>query len=516
MNINQMFSMFNSSDMKEIDKWKDPMLVHMADALVFNKKMRTDLSRLYDSDKHRFYKKAKESTAYNIDLVNQVGLDKEIHIKKAIGLILCAEEDPALLKKLIDIIKKYYFRVYQSYKNASIEIIDQIFNDLLKNNASNIEMKACQFILMFFIKYAKERKIGLFDQVYLSIITEEIEFTEKHSFIKMDTSKKIEEKKSLIDGILERINCNIGDIKSAEDIFSSSNKEISDYGQMMTVLFDFEKMSISNIINHIDLTDHDIKEIILAYTLKYNDKNLERSTNVLINGIFIKSLIKAYKEVKQLYFENNKETLYLEMQLYKDKIKELTEVNKNLSEKLEKIENEHRAIEEKLIKSHLTELSNVKKGNGEIISALNKEVKQLKKQLEKQSLNNSELFALRETLFNLEKEVNTPYKTDTNLSDLIKDKKVLIIGGRDDLKKKMKDKYGEISVIDGFNESFDTRIINNVDIVFFYVGSMSHAVYYKAINTIRKNNTPFHYIGKTNIDLVESEMSEELMKISNF
>ena len=204
------------------------------------------------------------------------------------------------------------------------------------------------------------------------------------------------------------------------------------------------------------------------------------------------------------------------MQLYEDKIKGITEVNKNLSEKLEKIENDHREKEEKLIKSHLTELSNVKKGNGEIISALNKEIKQLKKQLEKQSLNNSELFALRETLFNIEKEVNTPYKTDTNLSDLIKDKKVLIIGGRDDLKKKMKDKHGEISVIDGFNESFDTRIINNVDIVFFYVGSMNHAVYYKAINTIRKNNTPFHYIGKTNIDLIECEMAEELMKISNF
>ncbi|UZQ52402.1 hypothetical protein [Clostridium kluyveri] len=515
MNINQILSMLNPIDVQETDKFKDVHLVHMADALVFNKKMRTDLSRLYDSDKYRFYKKAKESTAYNIDLVTQVALDKEIHIKKSIGLILCAEEDPDLLKKLIDIVKKYYFKVYQAYKNASLEIMAELSIDLLRSCTDNIGFKAYQFILMFLIKYAKERPENFIDQIFLRAIAQDVEFAEKHSVIKMDTPKKIEEKETLIDGILERINCNKGNIKSAEDILYCSNKEIADYGQMMAVLFDFEKMSISNMLNHIELTDHDIKEIILAYTLKYNDKNLERSTNVLLNGILIKSLIKAYKEVKRLYFENNKETLYLEMQLYEDKIKELTEENKNLSEKLKKIENEHRAIEEKLIQSHSTELSNVKKGNGETISALNKEIKQLKKQLEKQSLNNSELFALRETLFNIEKEEDTPYKTDINLSDILKDKKVLVIGGRDELRKKIKDKYEEISVIDGFNESFDTRIINSMDIVFFYVGSMSHAVYYKAISAIRKNNTPFHYIGKTNIDLIECEMAEELAKVCN-
>lgn len=353
MNINQMFSMFNSSDMEETDELRDVYLVHMAHALVFNKKMRTDLSILYDSNKYRFYKKAKESAAYNIDFVTQVGLDKEIHIKKALGLILCAEEDAVLLKKLINIVKKYYFKLYQAYKNESKEAVEEIFDELEENDAREIEYNAYTFILSFFIKYANERKNeSLFDQLYLDIITKDVEFTEKYSFIKVDTSEEIKDRAFLIDGILKRISEHKGNIKSVEDMIPSSNQEISDYGQMMTMLFDFEKMSISDILNHIELTDHDIREIILAYTLKYNDINLEKSTNVLINGIFIKSLIKAYKEVKKLYFENSKETLYLEMQLYEDKIKELTEVNKNLSKKLEKIESEHRTKEEKLIQKH--------------------------------------------------------------------------------------------------------------------------------------------------------------------
>lgn len=39
---------------------------------------------------------------------------------------------------------------------------------------------------------------------------------------------------------------------------------------------------------------------------------------------------------------------------------------------------------------------------------------------------------------------------------------------------------------------------------------MNHSTYYKAINFIRTNNLNFGYIGKTNIDLVEQEIIEEL------
>ena len=51
-----------------------------------------------------------------------------------------------------------------------------------------------------------------------------------------------------------------------------------------------------------------------------------------------------------------------------------------------------------------------------------------------------------------------------------------------------------------------------VDYVFFFTGHMSHATYYKAINYIRLNQIPFGYIGKTNLDLVELELIDELEK----
>ena len=41
---------------------------------------------------------------------------------------------------------------------------------------------------------------------------------------------------------------------------------------------------------------------------------------------------------------------------------------------------------------------------------------------------------------------------------------------------------------------------------------MDHATYYRAINFIRSHEIKFGYIGKTNMDLVEDELIDELGK----
>ncbi len=80
------------------------------------------------------------------------------------------------------------------------------------------------------------------------------------------------------------------------------------------------------------------------------------------------------------------------------------------------------------------------------------------------------------------------------------------------MEKKIKEKYPELYTLDGFTESFDTNILINMDFIFFYVGCMNHATYQKAVNVLKNNKIPYKYIGKTNIDLVEKEMIEELDK----
>ncbi len=113
-------------------------------------------------------------------------------------------------------------------------------------------------------------------------------------------------------------------------------------------------------------------------------------------------------------------------------------------------------------------------------------------------------------------EIENDYKYEDgkkSLTNIIKNKRILIIGGIPEWRKKIKKKYDELLTLDGLKPNFDIRTLKNIDYIFFNVGSMNHATYYRVINYIRTNSIPFGYIGRTNTELIESEMIRELENI---
>ena len=76
----------------------------------------------------------------------------------------------------------------------------------------------------------------------------------------------------------------------------------------------------------------------------------------------------------------------------------------------------------------------------------------------------------------------------------------------------MEAKSPTILTEDGFNDKIELRSYGEVDFVLFYSSYMSHKTYYKTVDFIRANDIPAGYIGRTNIDLVEFEIAEELNK----
>ncbi|KLU63847.1 hypothetical protein DEAC_c42120 [Desulfosporosinus acididurans] len=89
-------------------------------------------------------------------------------------------------------------------------------------------------------------------------------------------------------------------------------------------------------------------------------------------------------------------------------------------------------------------------------------------------------------------------------------KKHLIIGATQEWRKRLKDKFPTILTMDGFNDKIEFRSFGGIDFVLFYTGYMSHKTYYKIVDFLRENNIPLGYIGKTNIDLVECEIVEQV------
>lgn len=476
---------------------------HIAEAFAHDKRVFKDLDKLYEKHKFSAYKLAKNSNAYNHIVITQGSIEMEVYRKKALGLILVAEKDAELSEELFNIIKKYFNDLYE------VVIKDKDILGFLNKKSTEIPVveKSYKYLALYLSRkvITNNENIPINYACFLSYMQELIVFTSNIDDLSIKKSKLINENKDLIESIHKRISDNKGNYTRYEDIYNGKDIEIKRYERIMAGIFDVEGFSISKLLNSVPLTQEDLNEIILTYTFIYKDKNLERTTNLLINGIIIVSLLKAYKIVKEEYFKNNKETLYLELSKLEDTIKlletknaELITLNQNLNNKVI-IFDRSLNNEIKKLKNQYTEENNVLK---------NKNLK-LEKELEEEKKNKVELNELRNMLFKIESNYE-PRRAGIDLGDILKDKNIFIIGGASDWRKRIKEKYSNISTLDGFVETFDTKILSNADIVFFSVGFMNHATYYKAINYIKGKNIPFRFIWKTNIELAESEIAEEL------
>jgi len=146
------------------------------------------------------------------------------------------------------------------------------------------------------------------------------------------------------------------------------------------------------------------------------------------------------------------------------------------------------------------------------ISLLRAQIAELEKELAAEREKVDELNRLREFAFSIHSGSDIP-DTKVSLEDLIAGKKIFIFGGHINWRNKMKAAYPTLNVLDGHQTSFDERMLLDADMVLFNTGNMSHTLYYKVMDVLRKNEIPFDYIGKYwNAELLEREMAEVLQK----
>ena len=101
-----------------------------------------------------------------------------------------------------------------------------------------------------------------------------------------------------------------------------------------------------------------------------------------------------------------------------------------------------------------------------------------------------------------------------DVAELIKGKNIYIFGGHINWRTRLKSNYPSLNIMDGHNPSFDEQQLLNADIVLLNTSNMSHALYYKVIEVLRKNKIRFDYLGKyINQNLLEQEIAEILKRI---
>lgn len=183
----------------------------------------------------------------------------------------------------------------------------------------------------------------------------------------------------------------------------------------------------------------------------------------------------------------------------------LQKINLTLSSEMERINEENEKLKSKIkiIKSDL------ESQYCSIIKGYKDENENLKSLLNDAEIKNYEVDRLREFIFQF--QCDGRINESESINKLIEEHTIIIIGGNENWRKKVKDIYPQIRTLDS-NLTFELSILDSYDFIFFNVYGLSHAAYYRAINYIRKRNLKYDFIYATNLEIMSKEIYKKINK----
>lgn len=485
-------------------KWdiiRNYIFANISLSLASNNEMKKDINKLYMEDKLKYYNASINSTGIDHIIMMQGTLEQEIYARRVLGILLIAEIDHNLRSKVLKILRKYNPIIYSAVKKHDKE---KLKNRYMKMDiiSRNIEVRFDAAIYFYFAVY---RSSELVDQGFIISILNDIEDFEFGSLMTQNIEDELEKYKSEIQEIKALIKREYGKISNYKDIINNDNEYIKKLGYLLENLFIINKLNINHIFRDSEFLNVD--KIILSYirTEKETDKKLIIQS--IVNGIFMQCLINEYKNSRNLYFKNNEEALFFELNTLEKKLNSAENENRIIKFKHEDL-SKQKSLYDKNLNYEINRLNNIHKIE---MKNMEDKIKSLENNLLEERVNRVEIESLREYELNVNSE-HVPCDSDKPLSYYIENKKILIIGGDKEWRRKFRSKYPEIRTLNGFNENFDISILNNSDHIFFYTKYMNHPTFYKAMNFIKLNQCKFGYIGKTNMDFVEQEIIEKISK----
>lgn len=145
------------------------------------------------------------------------------------------------------------------------------------------------------------------------------------------------------------------------------------------------------------------------------------------------------------------------------------------------------------------------------ISSLNKQLIEKDHEIEELKSNQDELFKLRNLIFSMQQDEQKHTDESVDISSLIKDKNIVIIGGHIHTRDKLKQKYPSLKIL-AQSSHINTAVLVNADHVFLYYKFMTHDMYNRAISVLSRNNILWDYIPYTNLEKSEQVISEILIE----
>lgn len=485
------------------------LIPYMSYAIGKNANLYTIIDNIY-REKATYYKQLADESKYNsYRLINEGTIQTDEYSKKALGIILSAiqgnQDDIENINKIIMNGWKY---VYTYVVNKNTIDVDDFMQKFIKkykglSNITDTELLDSVLVLLFYIlnlnKDIKEES-GAY-KVALEYFSNYIEVIEKYNINAIFKAIKQDKEASKNFNKLKKAALKYIGIDSVSFIKISTSPKLKYLYETLSMVLELEGYDVE-IMNLVKFKDKDFEEVLLLYyiisTNNTNDdkeiliKNIKLTDDMIKNIDFtnfpmflcsmmiVKIVLKLYTEAKEYYFRKSSDSLLLEKEIMKKEIDVLNNEINIYKQKIALLENE---IKEKEL-----------------------EIKRLNNENKEKEYNKNELIALREMLFELEskdekdEEETIDYKRNNKKLD---NEKILIIGGINkwgqQIISELADKYNCDAIhISNDNINFDAKLLTSYRHIFIIVKSISHAMYYKIINSIGEENKIYFvpYINK--------------------
>lgn len=481
---------------------RDHMLTAVAQALSGNEVSAHKINSVYN-DNIAFYKEILNCSTIKHLHLSQGRLASDIAVRKALAVLLAAEASIKLRETIFKLIQNHFPDLYKAAKRQDMHPLKKLYSDI-------------QYFLVSPQAYT-DRSLYLYISLYrssvpidlevLDIILQNIYSFELVSPMNLDFIEECKENKEHISRLKRNFINDTGQFAAINKLRQTNDPQIKYMFSLMENIFCINHLSIDSV-----LKEHFPPKPELLCLAAINAENSEKYTDSasLFYSFFLDAMLDEYNQAKNIYInssdpdpmqnktallEKEKDHLQLQADKYKAKISDLQNL---LNDNVLQRKNDLLAVKKKM------HVSLVKK---------DQTIASLKMELEQEQKYRLELNKLRELMFDIDNgEKQMSNTTTKSLVETVKGKKIFIIGGAKQWRRRLRESTENIILLSGITSYFDLHILQNADCILFYTGYMTHAVYNRIMNYVRNNDIPFGYLKTTNMELVEQEILQVLQQ----
>ncbi|NMA49247.1 MAG: hypothetical protein GX947_05680, partial [Tissierellia bacterium] len=424
----------------------------LVEALVTKQRLHKDIEKIYRQNKYRYYSLAKKSPLYNHHIMTQGSIYTEEYSRKLLGIFLSATEKEQDTDHILTLIEAAFPVVYNYVRKVANEIdlneiIKRVYYPEMSDDEFNGSLTIAYWLARFFDKKLvhNESLERLQEMWQLRIKSYDGTGFQLFSY---DVLPKDDINKAKI--LLGRLEEHLDASMSTPWFYlQMGNEEAKSYANQLSLIYDSECLSLATILEEVKFTKKDFIELGAIYWSHNKNMNRTEGSKFIIAGSMIKGLLKAYKQAKDYYFKNNRESTFLEMEGMEREIKRLKDQERFRERQAEALMAENRRIRNEY-KSTLEAKINEQE----------KEIKNLKIKLYHEQEKNKELFALRNLVFSLEYEEEIHEDEQLTILEV----KAIIIGGHERWQARLREELPKtFSFVGADQKNFDTNKLHNVE-----------------------------------------------------